>query len=204
MLGHAYDAQVMVEAVEVVGEVVRGDVFAVSLNMLLVGGGAQLALGLLLGVMGDRGVVGVEVQVGKLVREGAVHVVQNLTVVGEVQRGGLVTDVDTPDGGVIHKGHGGSLVLVHGVDGVHLTRARAVSAPPEGNDVGHDGTHAVLVEEIQRSAILAVHADDEINAAFGQLLDVGLGAGVGAKVVYADVQAASVHALVHSGMLLFK
>ena len=50
----------------------------------------------------------------------------------------------------------------------------------------------------ERGAILAVHADDKINAAVGQILDVGLGAGVGLEVVYADIQAVAIHALVHN------
>ena len=187
--------------VKVVADVVGGNELAVFLNVLVVGARAELAEGLVLGVLGDRGVVGVEVQVRELLRERAVHRVVNLSVVREVQRRGFVTNVDAPDCRVVLELRRRVKTAAERILCLKCARVVAVAAPPAGNDPRHDRADTVLREQVQRLHVV-VHADHEVDPAVRQILHVLLGPGVGFEVVSAYIQAFSVHSGVHSVLLL--
>ena len=89
-----------------VADVVRGDVFAVAVDMLRVGRRAQLVDGLLRVVLRDGGVVRIQVQVRELFREILLHEFQHFAVVRKIEGRRFVARVDAPDGGMVFERRG--------------------------------------------------------------------------------------------------
>ena len=160
--------------------------------MLGIGRGTQLALGLVGGVLRHRSVVRIKVQEGELVGEEFLDPGHNFPVVGKVEGGGLVADVDAPYRRMVLESCRGGLVLGDGVGLREFPGIVAVSAPPAGHYAADDGSDSVLAEQVEGGTVV-VHADDEVDSAVGQVLDVGLRAGIGPRVVHSDIEPAAVH-----------
>ena len=86
-------------------------------------------------------------------------------------------------------------VLLRRVRRAHLSGARAVAAPPAGDDAVHDRAHAVLREEVERGAVGRRKADDEVHAAVVDGLYVRVRLRVRLQTVRADEQLQAVHPL---------
>ena len=161
--------------------------------MLGIGRGTQLALGLVGGVLRHGGVVRIKVQEGELVGEEFLDPGHNFSVIGKVEGGGLVADVDAPYRRMVLESCRCSLVLGDGVGLREFPGIVAVSAPPAGHYAADYRSHSVLAEQVEGGPVV-IHADDEVDSAVGQVLDVGLRAGIGPQVVHSDVEPAAVHA----------
>ena len=162
--------------VEVVGDVVEGHRAAIDVDVLPICRRAQLVARLFAGVLGDRGVVGVEVEVGgRLGRPGGDEVA-HLAEIRQVQRARLVAQVEHPDGRMVQLrqilGEPGFIVRLR-TRLPHHAGVGAVSAPPSRQQA-RDGAHPVLRQQIQRGAVGGIHAQHEVDAAFLRVAHVRL------------------------------
>ena len=99
VLGNSY-----ILVIKVIGNVVGRNIFTVLLYVFVIGSGPELALGLGCSVLGNRGVVRIEVKERKLVREQFLHLGHYLGIVREIKSRRFIADIYPPDSRMILEG----------------------------------------------------------------------------------------------------
>ena len=178
--------------IEIVGDVVGRDIFAILPDVLLISGSPELVLGLDRGVLGHGSIVRVKVEEGELIGKELLNLSHNLSVIREIQSGGLVTDVYAPDCRVIFERSRGLFIFRDGIGLSEFPSIVSVSSPPSGDDSADNSPDPVFAEQVE-SGTVVFHAYHEIHSTLSQILDMSLCAGIRAKVVNSDVQPVSVH-----------
>ena len=128
----------------------------------------------------------------ELIREYLFHFFQHLAIIREIPAGRLVSDVYSPDGWMVLEFCCPLLIDRKRMDIFQGAGVVSHAAPPTRNNTAEYGTQTIFLEKVQCRTVV-VHADDEIYAAVGQILDVGLSAGIRTEVIDSNVHPATVH-----------